>query len=287
MIFAVCGGDERQVRLARQLMDEGHSARVFALEVAALPTGVRHCETAVQAVRDADCVVLPLPATAKRGYLNAPLATEDHCVGEIFGALSPGQLVCAGMPNAELRMMADSVGARLVDYFAREELLAVNAVATAEGAIGVLLDDMDSVLWKKRALVMGWGRLGKAVAPRLKGLGMSVAVSARNEGDMAWIESFGFDALDTRSLGGEMGQFDLVVNTIPAPVLTAGKLAELEPDSVIIDLASKPGGTDFEAARAFGLRAIHALSLPGRWAPETAADAIRMALYNIIEEVKA
>lgn len=284
MIFAVCGGDERQVRLAGQLLDDGHEVRAFALEVAALPYGTVMCETAAEAVRGADCVVLPLPAAVRGAYLNAPLATESHCMGEVLGAARPGQLFCAGMPSAQTATLAELAGVRLTDYFKREEMLAVNAVATAEGTIGVLMNATDETLWRKRVLVVGWGRLGKALAPRLRGLGMDVCVSARSEGDMAWIEALGFDALDTRALEGRLGQFEIVVNTVPAYVLGAERLAELAPGTLIVDLASKPGGTDFEAARVFGLRAVHALSLPGKWAPETAAEAIRTALYNILEE---
>ena len=37
---------------------------------------------------------------------------------------------------------------------------------------------------------------------------------------------------------------------------------------------------------AFGIRALHAPGLPGKWSPETAAGAIREAVYNILEEVR-
>ena len=58
-------------------------------------------------------------------------------------------------------------------------------------------------------------------------------------------------------------------------------------NSIILDLASAPGGTDFEAARAFGIRALTAPGLPGKWSPQTAAEAVRDAVYNILEDEKA
>jgi dipicolinate synthase subunit A len=39
------------------------------------------------------------------------------------------------------------------------------------------------------------------------------------------------------------------------------------PDLLIIDLATQPGGTDFEAANALGIKAILAPGLPGKVAP--------------------
>ena len=40
-------------------------------------------------------------------------------------------------------------------------------------------------------------------------------------------------------------------------------LTKVKKDALIIDLASKPGGIDFDAAKAYGLKVIWALSLPG------------------------
>ncbi len=284
MIFAVIGGDERQARLSAQLLSGGHLVRVFALEVAALPAGTYHCETAAEAVRGADCVVLPLPMEGARGYLNAPLAAEAHCIGEVLGVATAAQTVCAGMPGAEAVALAGRRGVTIEDYYAREELLAKNAVATAEGAIATLMGETAGTVWGSRALIIGRGRLGRALAPRLRGLGAELTVASRTPGDMAWARADGYAALDTRRLDGELEGFDVIINTVPSLVLTTSRLAELRPGALVIDLASKPGGVDMEAARMLGVRAVWALSLPGKWAPETAAQAVREAVCNILRE---
>lgn len=48
MVFALCGGDVRQSRLAGLLLEDGHGVRSWALEKAELPGGVRACETAAR-----------------------------------------------------------------------------------------------------------------------------------------------------------------------------------------------------------------------------------------------
>lgn len=283
MVFAVIGGDRRQAHLAKQLAADGNIVRTSAMEKAELPAGISHTGTA-DAVTGADCVVLPLPALEKRGYLNAPMASEPHCIGEIFGAMSSGQLACAGMPDDYMRTLAELQGVRLRDYYLREELLAKNAVATAEGAIGILLGETRKTLWNSNILIIGWGRLGRSLAPRLHALGAFVSVSARKPGDLAWIAACGLAPLDTRALEGRLGSFDIVVNTVPSLVMTAVRLRELPPSALVLDLASKPGGIDFEAAAELGVNTLHALSLPGKWAPETAAEAIKEAVLNILGE---
>ena len=56
---------------------------------------------------------------------------------------------------------------------------------------------------------------------------------------------------------------------------------------MIVDLASKPGGVDFEAARKMGIKVIWALSLPGKVAPDTAGDIIGKTIINILDEMEA
>lgn len=54
--------------------------------------------------------------------------------------------------------------------------------------------------------------------------------------------------------------------------------------ALVIDLASLPGGTDFDAAEALGIRAEHALALPGKCAPDTAGALIAQTVLTILQE---
>ena len=287
MIFALCGGDGRQARLAGLLLADGHKVRTWALERAELPDGARPCQSAAEALEGADCLLLPMPVSARSGLLNAPLSDSSHCLGEVFAAAAPGMLVCGGMPGAAAHAVAEGRGLKLRDYGAREELLTTNAVATAEGAIGVLLGETERTLWRSRVLVTGWGRVARALAPRLAALGAGVCVCARSPGARAWIAAEGLEALGLPELQDALPGCGIVINTVPAPMLTAARVAGMKPDALILDLASAPGGTDFEAARAFGIRALTAPGLPGKWSPQTAAEAVRDAVYNILEDEKA
>ena len=53
---------------------------------------------------------------------------------------------------------------------------------------------------------------------------------------------------------------------------------------MIIDLASYPGGVDFAYAEKCGIKAIHALSLPGKIAPKSAGEIIESTILNILKE---
>ena len=221
----------------------------------------------------ADYILLPLPLDAAR----TPLA-------ELLRAARPGTLALGGMLSVEAKAIAAEAGVELVDYFAREELTIRNAIPTAEGCIGILLRESTRTLWGANILLLGFGPVGQALGVRLAALGADVTVCARRPEQRALAESLGLRGAELARLGALAPAFDRVVNTIPAPVLTEPVLTALRPGSLIVDLASKPGGTDFAAARRLGHRAIHALSLPAACAPETAGEALARTVCEILAE---
>ena len=246
--FAVVGGDARQAAAARALARAGYS--VGGPEMIAV----------------ADYILLPLPLDAAR----TPLA-------ELLRAARPGTLALGGMLSVEAKAIAAEAGVELVDYFAREELTIRNAIPTAEGCIGI-----SRTLWGSSILLTGFGPVGQALGVRLAALGAQVTAAARRPAQRALAESFGLRSVPIDRLGQIAPAFDTVVNTVPAPVLSEAVLARLRPQSFIVDLASRPGGTDFDAARRLGHRAIHALSLPAACAPETAGEAVARTVCDMI-----
>ena len=250
--FAVIGSDARQLAAGRALARAGYA--VEGPEEIAL----------------ADYILLPLPLDAAR----TPLA-------ELLRAARPGALALGGMLSEEAKAIAAEAGVELVDYFAREELAIRNAIPTAEGCIGVLLAQRKRTLWGSAVLLLGFGPVGQAVGTRLAALGAHVTVAARRPDQRAQAESLGMQGAELARLAPA---FDTVVNTIPAQVLTAPVLARLRPGSLIVDLASRPGGTDFDAAARCGHKAIHALSLPAACAPETAGEIVARTVREMLRE---
>ena len=166
-----------------------------------------------------------------------------------------------------------------------EELAVANAVPTAEGAVQLAMEHLPITIHGSRVLVLGFGRVGRITAQRFGALGARVSVAARKFDQLAWAQAMGFDPQPLNHLAGWLCGYDLVVNTIPAPVLTRRELEDLKPGCLILDLASKPGGVDQRAAGELGLTVIWALALPGKVAPVTAGAAIQTAIYNMLQEL--
>jgi dipicolinate synthase subunit A len=87
--------------------------------------------------------------------LNTPLSNDFFTTHEIFAALSPGQIICAGKVDDATRELAGSMGLTVVDYLQREELAVSNAVAAAEGAIQLIMEETPITVCHARCLVIG------------------------------------------------------------------------------------------------------------------------------------
>lgn len=283
MNFAVIGGDMRQAKLAELLIKDGHNVNAFAVDKLRIEKITRR-ERLSEALSEAECVILPLPATSSEGVINTPFSGAVLTARQVFSLLSPDQIVCAGRVDAGLNELAACSGAKLYDYFAREELTIANAASTAEGALQIIMEETARTILGARCLIIGYGRIGKLLAHRLSSIGADVTVAARKYSDFAWIKAFGYSMENSEKLDGKLSNYDVIINTVPTKILDESKLVQLSKHCVCLDLASKPGGIDFQAASRLGIHAVWALSLPGEVAPETAGMCIKETIYNILRE---
>ncbi len=156
-----------------------------------------------------------------------------------------------------------------------------NAALTALGALQLLLEDTETALQGKKALILGYGRIGKMLLPKLQALGLSVTVAARRESERTLARLAGAESCSFSALPG--AQF--IFNTVPSPVLDSSEL-ERQQGAYIMELASAPYGFDMAEAERAGLRCRMASALPGKLFPEAAAELMRNTIYNILEMEK-
>lgn len=167
-------------------------------------------------------------------------------------------------------------------YARREEYQIAIARLTAEGAIALLRPETG--LSGAHILLLGYGRIARLLARELQKAGALVTAAARSGEQRAWAEAEGIEALPLDALSGALDRFDVIIGTIPAPVLTEPLLALVRKDALLLELASAPGGIDAAAAHERGLRYIRAPGLPAKYAPERAAVILRDAVYAAAAE---
>lgn len=283
--FTVLGGDLRSIKLANLIAAEGNKVDIYGFKNAGFELGMEESLNLESAVKESDIVIGPLPCSNDNENINAPFHQQRINIKEVFKMMNKNQLFIAGRISEKILHAASVYNVYSVDLLEREEMAVLNAIPTAEGAIQIAMEEMPITLHNCNAMVLGFGRIGKILAKMLFGLGCNVYVEARKYSDLAWIKGYGYKAVHITEMEKNIGNMDVVFNTIPHVVIDMDMLKRIKKEGLIIDLASKPGGVDFEKAKEMGVKTIWALSLPGKVAPITAAEFIKDTVYNIINEL--
>ena len=279
MTFSVVGGDLRQIALASSLEKDGYDVKIFGFDKDIETNELKKAADLDEALLS-EVIILPLPMFGDEKSVNTPFYKKSINAEELLGKIKRDSLVFGGkIPDVIYEKYIDL---KIYDYLKREEFAIANAIPTAEGAIEIAISETPHTLHDNNMLVVGYGRIGKILADRLAGFGARVDISARKCTDFSWIEAQGFSPKEYENL--DIGKYKIIFNTVPALVLDEEMLKKLDKNALIIDLASKPGGVDFEIAKKLGIKVIWAQSLPGKVAPITSGEIIKKTVINILKE---
>lgn len=244
------------------------------------------CSTPEEALCGCDTVILPLPATGDGVRVSMPLGGEVITLAGLAGMMASAgvRFLCGGKLPKGFVTLCETRGIKVFDYYEREEFALANAIPTAEGALEIAMRELPVTVDGSSALVIGNGRIGKALSRILSALGANVTVSARRESDYEQIRRAGHTSAKTEKLLELFSEkrFDMIFNTVPHTVLGEGELATIRPGTLIVDLASRPGGVDIASADRLSHNVIWALSLPGKVAPVTSGRIIADTVLSCI-----
>lgn len=270
MKILIIGGDERQNYLFYELKKLNYDVTISFMEK------TNKFSIEIEDFNSYKIIILPFPISKDNLTLNSPYSDKKLNLSKliniknkvIFGGMFPNELLNSLIKNNEI-----------FDYSKSDKLLMYNAILTAESATSIAIENSKKSLAFNNILIVGNGRIGKSLAHILSAFYSNITVSARKQTDFDCISANGLDYIHTNALKDNISKFDYIFNTVPNLVLDEDCIINCKKDCVIIDLASMPGGVDFDACKTRGIKAIHALSLPGKYSPINAAKVI-------LEEIK-
>lgn len=169
------------------------------------------------------------------------------------------------------------------DYNKSELFLLENAYLTAEGAVALLKESLDTAIYGSHILITGYGRIAQALHRMLVAMGADVTVCSRSDISKAQACFAGGRLISFDDLK-RPERYDAVFNTVPHIVFTKSELDALGSDTKIIDLASFPGGVDTLYAKSRGILLIDGKRLPSRYSVKSAGYLIGKTVKQIIKE---
>ena len=281
--IAVLGGDERELILVSELVKRGATVVVAGFPREKVCHGAFVVNSVEEACRGIEVLILPLPGTNDKGVIRAVYAEQEIQLTEMaIAGISKNGLVIIGSARKFLKEWTTKYSLNLLEIVEMDDIAILNSIPTAEGAVQIAMEETDITIHGSKTCVIGFGRVGITMARTLKALGSDVTVVARNPGQLARAYEMGCNRAGFDDLHEIMNHTDIVFNTVPIMILDSGILKYANPDVLIIDLATQPGGTDFEAANTFGLKAILAPGLPGRVAPVYAGKILAEVVPQLI-----
>lgn len=263
--IALIGGDRRFIHLERLLKEQGYSVQTL---------GLQEEDEKTACMGKADVLLFAYPFSVRSGCVPALNGLTIH-PEDVLKQAKPDAIIVAGRGLEGFHQWSESAGF--------EER---NADISAEAAVCEAMNRLDRTLMDSHVLVIGYGKFGRAIALRLKKLGADVTVAARRHEVRMQAYAEGMRAVSIGQMGEKLGDQHLIINTVPARVMTEEQLSLIHPDAWLLETASAPYGFDPESAKKQGIRFEILPALPARYAPVSAAMALRDAALEWMEEAK-
>ncbi|RDI47404.1 dipicolinic acid synthetase subunit A [Falsibacillus pallidus] len=286
MQITVIGGDARQLEIIRRLTELDAKISLIGFEqldhafTGAVKEKLDEVDFSVM-----DAIILPVPGTNGEGKVETIFSNENVLLTEDILMKTPAHCtVYSGISNPYLDGITTKTNRRLVQLFERDDVAIYNSIPTVEGTMMMAIQHTDFTIHGSKVAVLGLGRVGMSVARAFAHLGAKVKVGARKSEHIARITEMGLTPFHLNDLPKEVSDVDICINTIPYPIVTANVISKMPSQTLIIDLASKPGGTDFRYAEKRGIKALLAPGLPGIVAPKTAGQILAGVLAQLLEE---
>lgn len=257
MKFCILGEDKRSVNL-RKIYGESNSS-----------------------IEEADVVICPIPFSRDDIYINGESIKIDELLNKLKDS---NKIVISGAIKSNIKEKLAKNNLKFFDLMDYEQFSVMNAVATSEGAIRKAIEMTDTTLNNSNILILGYGRIGKILARNLSGFGANIYCEARKKRDIAIIKSMGYNEVDLEDLDNVLENMDIIFNTIPSMILDAKRLDVLKKNVCLIDLASAPGGIDFEYCSKNNLNVSWYLAIPSKDSPYSAALYIKETIDDILGE---
>lgn len=285
--FAIIGGDNRQVFLADLLCQKDFSVCYYGLSLEALPLNfvknfsnhtITNCPSLQYAIENSKYIIGPIPFSKDNTNVTTHSIYQIN-VTTLYSMIKPDQLLFAGAFSKSNISLADENTVSIIDMMKCEEVAIMNSVATAEGAICEAIQKSNINLQEANSLILGFGRCGQILAKKVKALDSNLYVSVRKKEVLSSALAYGYQGFLLDELEYYIEGFDFIFNTIPSIILTKELLCKTKEEVTIIDIASSPGGVDYNFAKAHSYNAHLCLALPGKLSPKSSAQIL---LDNIL-----
>jgi len=232
------------------------------------------CNTIDECIEKSDIIISGMPLTKDNITVYSPYSKNVIRLDFIQKLINNKLFIAGGIPEWFLKKKLLENN-RFFDLVSSEELMILNTIPIVERTIKIAIEEIEDTIYESNILIIGYERTGKVLCQRLKSLGANIYCSARKETDLSWIREARYIPITYEEIKKYVSKMDIVINTVPNIILKEEILNKMNENSLIIDIASKPGGVDKNIAKLYKVRIITALGISKKIAPRTGAKFIK------------
>ncbi|MBQ9792210.1 MAG: hypothetical protein IJW32_00485 [Clostridia bacterium] len=187
----------------------------------------------------------------------------------LVNALPNNITIFAGSISEEFLKVVTNKNIKYINFMIHEDFVLKNATLTAEGMLADLILNTKSSMYNQQILILGSGRVAKAVGYLFYKLGLTFDFAMRNEKEYNHTKLFARKCFLGDEYKNLLKDYDVVINTIPAVIFDKKDADKFKKDCYVFELASKQC---LEGVSTQNFNYVLCPALPSKYTPKTAAD---------------
>ena len=198
---------------------------------------------------------------------------------QLIKSLPNNITIIAGNINPEFEAEIKEKNIKHINIMLNEDFVLKNANLTAEGMLCDLIANTTQSMYKENILIIGSGRVAKAVGYLFYKLGLNFDFAMRNEKEYNHMKLFSRKCFLGESYKHELKNYNVIINTVPALLFTQKDENKFKMGCYVFELASK---RCLECINDKYLNYVLCPALPSKYAPKTAANLIIEVIKNYL-----
>lgn len=194
----------------------------------------------------------------------------------------PGSITIFGGAIApEFKTIFENKNIKYLNIMLNEDFVLKNATLTAEGMLCDLILNTPSSMYEQNILIIGSGRVAKAVGYLFLKLGLNFDFAMRNEKEYNLTKLFAKKCYLGEEYKEHLKDYDVVINTVPAVIFTQEDTNKFKKGCYVFELASKQC---LEGVKTQNLNYVLCPALPSKYTAKSAANLIIELVDNYLEK---
>ena len=189
--------------------------------------------------------------------------------------------IFGGAISDEFNQIFKSKNIKYLNMMLNEDFVLKNATLTAEGMLCDLILNTPESMYEQNILIIGSGRVAKAVGYLFFKLGLNIDFAMRNEKEFNHTKLFARKCYLGDDYKKHLKNYEVIINTVPAVIFNQNDANNFKKDCYVFELASKQC---LEGVNCQNFNYVLCPALPSKYVSKSAGKLIVELINNYLEK---